>query len=79
MRVGLTGIVVVGSVFLILTVLSTDLVEAVTTSATLAIVLLSLVVVTGYAGQLSLAQSPRSRRDGWVDWRQPRGQPGHVL
>ena len=65
-RVGLTGIVVVGSVFLILTVLSTDLVEAVTTSATLAIVLLSLVVVTGYAGQLSLAQFALAGMGGWI-------------
>ena len=65
-RIGLTGIVVVGSVFLILSVLSTDLVEAVTTSATLAIVLLSLVVVTGYAGQLSLAQFALAGMGGWI-------------
>ena len=46
-------------------VLSTDLVEAVTTTSILAIVVLSLVVVTGYAGQLSLAQFAFAGMGAW--------------
>jgi sulfate-transporting ATPase len=45
---------------------STNLVEAVTTSATLGIVLLSFVVVTGYAGQLSLAQMALAGTGAWI-------------
>ena len=43
-------------VVLVSTVFSTTVVEAVTTSAAFGIVVLSLVVVTGFTGQLSLAQ-----------------------
>ena len=47
-------------------VLSTNLVEAATTSAALGVVLLSFVVVTGYAGQLSLAQMALAGIGAWI-------------
>ncbi len=46
--------------------LPTDGVEAATTTATTAIVVLSLVVVTGYAGQLSLAQFALAGTGAWI-------------
>ena len=54
------------SVLLIAFGLPTNGVEAATTSATIAIVLLSLVVVTGYAGQLSLAQFALAGTGAWI-------------
>ena len=47
------------------TLLSVDLVESVTTTSILAIVVLSLVVVTGYTGQLSLAQFALAGMGAW--------------
>lgn len=47
----------VGSLVLVWMVFPEDLVVAMQTQVTLAVVLLSFVVVTGYAGQVSLAQS----------------------
>ncbi len=47
-------------------VFSTNLVEAMTTSAALGVVLLSFVVVTGYAGQLSLAQMALAGIGAWI-------------
>ena len=58
--------VIVGAIVLTTVVFSTDLVEAVTTSAALAIIVLSLVVVTGYAGQLSLAQFALAGMGAWI-------------
>jgi ABC-type branched-subunit amino acid transport system ATPase component/branched-subunit amino acid ABC-type transport system permease component len=46
--------------------LPTNGVEAATTTATTAIVVLSLVVVTGYAGQLSLAQFALAGTGAWI-------------
>ena len=46
--------------------LSADLVEAMTTTATVGIVVLSLTVVTGYAGQLSLAQFALAGTGAWI-------------
>jgi sulfate-transporting ATPase len=57
---------IVGAIALTTLVFSTDLVEAVTTSAALAIIVLSLVVVTGYAGQLSLAQFALAGMGAWI-------------
>ncbi len=51
---------------LVSTVLSESLVEAATTTATVAIVVLSLTVVTGYAGQLSLAQFALAGAGAWI-------------
>jgi len=56
------GLVVLGSLGL----LSTQLVDAFTTTCAIAIVLLSLVVVTGYAGQLSLAQFALAGMGAWI-------------
>ena len=49
-----------------LVVTSDSLVGALTTSAGIGIVVLSLVVVTGYTGQLSLAQFALAGMGGWV-------------
>jgi sulfate-transporting ATPase len=65
-RIPLAAVVVTGSVLLVTFALSTNLVDAVTTSAALAIVLLSAVVVTGYAGQLSLAQFALAGVGAWI-------------
>ena len=46
--------------------LPTNGVEAATTTATTAIIVLSLVVVTGYAGQLSLAQFALAGTGAWI-------------
>ncbi|MCZ7531584.1 MAG: ATP-binding cassette domain-containing protein [Acidimicrobiia bacterium] len=46
--------------------LSTTLVEAVTTTLALGIIILSLVVVTGYTGQLSLAQFALAGMGAWM-------------
>ena len=51
---------------LVSTVFSESLVEATTTTATVAIVVLSLTVVTGYAGQLSLAQFALAGAGAWI-------------
>ena len=51
---------------LISTVFSTSLVEAAGTTAALGVVLLSLVVVTGYTGQLSLAQFALAGTGAWI-------------
>ncbi len=53
-------------VVLVATVLSTTAVEAVTTSAAFGIIVLSLVVVTGFTGQLSLAQFALAGIGGWI-------------
>lgn len=45
---------------------STTLTEALTTSAAIGIILLSFVVVTGYAGQLSLAQMSLAGVGAWI-------------
>ena len=55
----------VGAV-LLATTLSTTLVESVTTTMALAVILLSLVVVTGYTGQLSLAQFSLAGMGAWI-------------
>ena len=57
--------VVVG-VVLIALLFSHSTVEAVTTSAAFGIVVLSLVVVTGFTGQLSLAQFALAGIGGWI-------------
>ncbi len=59
------GLALVAAV-LVSTVLSESLVEAATTTATVAIVVLSLTVVTGYAGQLSLAQFALAGAGAWI-------------
>jgi ABC-type branched-subunit amino acid transport system ATPase component/ABC-type branched-subunit amino acid transport system permease subunit len=56
------ALVVLGSTWL----LSTQLVDAFTTTCAIAIVLLSIVVVTGYAGQLSLAQFALGGMGAWI-------------
>ncbi|MFN8037469.1 MAG: ATP-binding cassette domain-containing protein [Acidimicrobiia bacterium] len=56
------ALVVLGSTWLI----STQLVDAFTTTCAIAIVLLSLVVVTGYTGQLSLAQFALAGMGAWI-------------
>jgi len=58
--------VVAIAVLLVSVVLSTTVVEAVTTSAAFGIVVLSLVVVTGFTGQLSLAQFALAGIGGWI-------------
>jgi ABC-type branched-subunit amino acid transport system ATPase component/branched-subunit amino acid ABC-type transport system permease component len=57
---------VVIAAVVIATMLSTSLVEAAGTTATLAVILLSLVVVTGYTGQLSLAQFALAGTGAWI-------------
>jgi sulfate-transporting ATPase len=57
---------VAGVVLLVTLALSTNLIDAVATSSMLAIVLLSAVVVTGYAGQLSLAQFALAGMGAWI-------------
>ena len=57
---------IVAVVLLVQLAFSTNLIQAVATSATLAIVLLSAVVVTGYAGQLSLAQFALAGMGAWI-------------
>jgi ABC-type branched-subunit amino acid transport system ATPase component/branched-subunit amino acid ABC-type transport system permease component len=56
----------VGAAVLIGAVLSTTLVEALTTTLAMGVVLLSLVVVTGYTGQLSLAQFSLAGMGAWI-------------
>ncbi|MEZ5169224.1 MAG: ATP-binding cassette domain-containing protein [Acidimicrobiia bacterium] len=51
---------------LIAFVFSTTLVEAATTTLALGIIILSLVVVTGYTGQLSLAQFALAGMGAWI-------------
>jgi sulfate-transporting ATPase len=57
---------VVAVVLLVSFVFSTNVVESVTTSAALGIIILSLVVVTGFTGQLSLAQFALAGMGGWI-------------
>jgi sulfate-transporting ATPase len=57
---------VVAVVLLVSFVFSTTVVESVTTSSALGIVVLSLVVVTGFTGQLSLAQFALAGTGGWI-------------
>ena len=59
------GAVIALVVVAVTTLFSTDLVESVTTTSILAIVVLSLVVVTGYTGQLSLAQFALAGMGAW--------------
>ena len=54
------------AVVLIAFTFSTSVVESVTTSAALGIIVLSLVVVTGFTGQLSLAQFALAGIGGWI-------------
>jgi sulfate-transporting ATPase len=61
-----TALVVIAAVALVSTVASERLVEAATTTATVSIVVLSLTVVTGYAGQISLAQFALAGTGGWI-------------
>ncbi|KAA0232996.1 MAG: ATP-binding cassette domain-containing protein [Actinobacteria bacterium] len=57
---------VIAAALLLALVLSDSAVDAATTTFALAIVLLSLVVVTGYTGQLSLAQWSLAGMGAWV-------------
>jgi sulfate-transporting ATPase len=59
-------LVTAGTAGLLAFALSERMVEAVTTSAVVAIVVLSLTVVTGYAGQLSLAQFALAGTGAWM-------------
>jgi sulfate-transporting ATPase len=58
--------VVIGGVLLVSMAFSTNVVESVTTSAALGSIVLSLVVVTGYTGQLSLAQFALAGMGAWI-------------
>ena len=53
-------------VALVLFVFTNDLVDVVTTTSAVAVIALSLVVVTGYAGQLSLAQFALAGMGAWI-------------
>lgn len=61
----LVGPVLIITGFSILNVLTTDIVAAVTVTVSYAIVMLSVVVLTGYAGQLSLAQFALAGIGAW--------------
>ncbi|MEX1008264.1 MAG: ATP-binding cassette domain-containing protein [Acidimicrobiia bacterium] len=57
---------VVGVVALIVFVFTRDMLGAITTTSAVAVIALSLVVVTGYAGQLSLAQYGLAGMGAWI-------------
>jgi sulfate-transporting ATPase len=57
---------VAGVLALVLFVATGDVVSSVTTTSAVAVIALSLVVVTGYAGQLSLAQYALAGMGAWI-------------
>ncbi|HXY94981.1 MAG TPA: ATP-binding cassette domain-containing protein [Acidimicrobiia bacterium] len=54
------------AVLLVVFVLTNDMLAAVTSTSAIAVIALSLVVVTGYAGQLSLAQYALAGMGAWI-------------
>jgi sulfate-transporting ATPase len=65
-RWSLVAPVVLGALALVVFVLTNDVLRAVTTTSAVAVIALSLVVVTGYAGQLSLAQYGLAGMGAWI-------------
>ncbi len=65
-RFRLVAPAIVAAVALVLFVFTRDLLGAVTTTSAVAVIVLSLVVVTGYAGQLSLAQYALAGMGAWI-------------
>ena len=57
---------VLGVVALVIFVFTNDLLNSLTTTSAVAVIALSLVVVTGYAGQLSLAQYGLAGMGAWI-------------
>ncbi len=57
---------VLGVVALVVFVFTHDTLDALTTTSAVAVIALSLVVVTGYAGQLSLAQYALAGMGAWI-------------